>query len=127
MVISYNNKIISYNNKWTNYTYLPPISPFTIRLRYKVGVTPVFNKGTGVCIDHVRNIWDLTYNDPDWNNLLNKHEDLVEVIGANTTNVTDMKWLFSYCPNLTSVSLFDTSNVPHCWWRRHAHSTWCQP
>ena len=29
----------------------------------------------------------------------------------NTSNVTDMSYMFSYCYGLTSVPLFDTSNV----------------
>ena len=37
--------------------------------------------------------------------------NVVEVLGAETSNVTNMTWTFFDCSALTSVSLFDTSNV----------------
>lgn len=113
---------------------------YTIRLLYKDGVTPSFKKGTGVQVSQSPNIWDLTYVNNDWSNLLSNHEDLLEVLGANaeyvqalhdtfwrclsltkvalfdTSNVTDMRQTFDYCPSLETVPLFDTSKVTNMYY-----------
>lgn len=87
------------------------LPPYTIRLKYKDGITPTFNKGTGVQVSESPNIWDLTYVNNDWSRLLYIHRDLLEVLGANATGVTNMSWMLSDCDSLTSISLFDTSSV----------------
>lgn len=84
---------------------------YTIRLLYKDGVTPSFNKGTGVQVSQSPNIWDLTYMNNDWSNLVNNHRDLLNVLGANAENVKSMRYTFDTCTSLSSVTLFDTSNV----------------
>ena len=89
----------------------PSLPPYTIRLKYKQGTTPTFSKGTGVLYDAEQNIWDLTYEDSSWDNLLQEQSNLLEVIGANTTGVTNMLRMFVNCSSLTTVPLFDTSNV----------------
>ena len=89
----------------------PSLPPYTIRLKYKQGTTPTFSKGTGVLVDSTNNIWDLTYENTDWNRLFNNHTNLLEVIEANTSNVTMMYYMFIGCKSLTFVPLFDTSNV----------------
>ena len=89
----------------------PSLPPFTLRLKYKEGVTPTFSRGTGVLVDATNNIWDLTYEYNDWANLLNGHTDLLEVLSANSTGVTRMSYMFYNCISLTTVPLFDTSKV----------------
>lgn len=92
----------------------PPIPPYTIRLKYKDGVTPTFSKGTGVLVDSTNNIWDLTYENTSWTMLLDGYShkyNLKEVLGANTSGVTEMYGTFYNCQSLTIVSLFDTSGV----------------
>lgn len=89
----------------------PVLPSYTIRLKYKEGTTPTFSKGTGTLVDEENNIWDLTYNSGNWTSLLLNHSDLLEVIGANTVDVTRMSGTFQNCTSLTTVSLFDTSNV----------------
>ena len=89
----------------------PSLPPYTIRLKYKQGTTPTFSKGTGVLYDAEQNIWDLTYENSNWTNLLTMKSDLLEVIDGNTSNVTNMESMFDSCTSLTSVSLLDTSNV----------------
>lgn len=89
----------------------PSLPPYTIRLKYEQGTTPTFSKGTGVLVDAEQNIWDLTYENTYWNTLLQNHISLLEVIDANTTDVTRMNSMFNNCSSLTSVTLFDTSNV----------------
>lgn len=110
-MLKVNNKIIKVNNKWLNVETGPYLPPYTIRLKFKDGVTPSFSMGTGVQVSSSPNIWDLTYNDSDWYELLRDQLDLLEVLGGNTTNITRMSDIFAGCTSLTSVSLFDTSSV----------------
>lgn len=113
MIIKYNNKVVTLNNKWIGYSGEPgpSLPPYTLRLKYKDDVTPTFSKGTATQISTSPNIWDLTYNNTNWGALLAYHKDLLEVIGANTTGVTNMSFLLYTCLNLYKVSLFDTSSV----------------
>lgn len=97
------------------------LPPYTIRLLFEDNIVPVFDKGIGVQISVSPNIWDLTYANNNWNSLLkykmisptedNQLDYLVEVLGANTTGVTNMSSLFYNCTALTNVALFDTSSV----------------
>ena len=87
------------------------LPPFTIRCKFTEGFTPTFNYGTKTQVSSSPNIWDLTYENTDWELLFSNQSDLIEVIGANTTGVTNMQVMFQDCWSLTTVSLFDTSNV----------------
>ena len=111
MILKYNNRVVTHNDRWINYTNKLP--PYTIRLLFEDGVTPTFSKGTGVQVSSSPNIWDLTYNNSNWDSLLYEQTNLLEVLGANSTGVTDMGGMFLQCNNLTSVALFDTSNVTY--------------
>lgn len=109
------------SNIWTfggNYlasleSYYNPLGlpAFTIRLRYPDGVTPTFRYGTAVQVTASPNVWDLTYNNTNWNNLLSSDNDLVEVLGANTTGVTYMSSMLYHCSNLETCAVFDTRSV----------------
>ena len=81
---------------------------YTIRLRYSDGVTPTFSKGTGVQVSVSPNIWDLTYENTVWRQLLNGHRQLLEILGANSTGVTNMANMLSGT-SISTVPLFDTS------------------
>lgn len=89
----------------------PPIATDTVRLRFTDGVTPTFSKGTGTQLSTSPNVWDLTYVNSDWSNLLVNQTDLLEVIGLDATGVTNMDRMFYYCTSLTTVALFNTSSV----------------
>ena len=88
-----------------------PLPPYTLRLKFKDGVTPTFSKGTGTLVDSTNNIWDLTYENTSWYYLLSNQTNLLEVVNGNTTNVTDMRWTFYGCTSLTTICMLDTSNV----------------
>lgn len=94
----------------TNYNPLN-LPDYTIRLKYTNGVTPTFSKGTGVQVSQSPNVWDLTYNNSNWYQLLYGQSNLIEILGANTNKVTNMKWAFRNNRSLSSVAIFDTSNV----------------
>ena len=89
----------------------PVLPDYTIRLKYQEGVTPTFRKGTAVQVSSSPNIWDLTYENSDWNDLLFSHTSLLEVIDANSTGVSNVSNMFAGCTGLTSVPLFDTSSI----------------
>ena len=89
----------------------PVLPDYTIRLKYEEGFTPTFSKGTGVQVSSSPNIWDLTYQNSDWSQLLISHTSLLEVIDANSTGVSTVSNMFNNCTSLTSVPLFDTSSV----------------
>lgn len=117
-MLKINNKVLKINSNWLNGVTSPEppgpepsLPPYTIRLKYKEGVTPTFDRGTGVQVSSSPNIWDLTYENSDWSDLLRSHSDLLEVIGGNTTGVTNMSVMFAACDFLTTVPLFDTSEV----------------
>lgn len=108
------NKVLKIGDRWLNSPdqYNPlGLPPFTIRLKFSEGVTPTFNKGTGVQVSSSPNVWDLTYEYQWWTQILAGQYDLIEVLGANTTGVTSMNSVFDGCNSLTSVPLFDTSSV----------------
>ena len=84
---------------------------YTIRLKFTDGVTPSFSNGTAVQVSSSPNVWDLTYNNSDWMELIKNQTSLIEVLGANTSSVTNMNGMFQGCTSLTTVPLFDTRSV----------------
>ncbi len=104
----------TYLKDWTSESKYNPLNlpPYTIRLKYKNGVTPTPRKGTIVQVSSSPNVWDLTYTNNNWGYLCNFNTgDLLEVLGANSTGVTKMDYMFYFCKSLTSVTSFDTSKV----------------
>lgn len=125
-MLTFGGKVITSNSKWID----KPIPLNTIRLRYKAGVTPVFNKGTGVCIDSSMNVWDLTYNNTSWYAILSAEQDLnpgnvndqlIEVLGCNAPSVTDLHRAFNRCSSLKSVKNMRFQNLTQTIWM----FAWC--
>ena len=102
---------------------------YTMRLKFTDGVTPTFERGTATQVSSSPNVWDLTYSDTNWSGLIHDQAELLEVLGANTTGVTDMctwypipdkpnsyttKGLFLNCTKLTKVALFDITTAKIC-------------
>lgn len=85
------------------------LPPNTMRVRFSSGYTPTMGD-TQTLVDATNNIWDIGKTRNEWNSLF-AESDILEVLGANTKNVTSMFSLFHYCTSLTNVALFDTSNV----------------
>ena len=112
MILKYNNRVVTHNDRWIDYENLNPLNlpPYTLRLLYKDNTTPTFAIGTGVQVSSSPNVWDLTYNGP-WTNLLARHTNLLEILGANSKGITNMYSLCNECSSLINVALFDTSDV----------------
>lgn len=86
------------------------LPPYTIRCKFAAGYTPDMGDSQTLH-DEAENIWDITKNAADWTRLFKENTQLLEVIGANTTNVTVLAGTFTNCTSLTSICLFDTQNV----------------
>ena len=84
---------------------------YTLKLLFTDGKSPTFSKGTARRVSSSPNIYELTYENSDWSELLANQSDLLEVMDANTTGVTNMYELFYYCRKLTALSELDTSAV----------------
>lgn len=110
---------IMYNNNWLykgddglgiyNELNLPP---FTLRLQYyDDNPAPSFSKGSAVQVSQIPNVWDYTYENPNWFGLLNGTLSPIACLGGNTAGVTNMCGMFNGCINLHSTVLFNTSAV----------------
>lgn len=110
-MLTYNGKVVtSPAGKWPE----PPIilPAYTLRLKFRAGVTPSFWDGTAVQVKENPNIWDLTYENPSWQILLQGQTDLLAVLGAgDTSGVTHMGGMFGGCTALQYIYPMDTSNV----------------
>ena len=102
-----------------NFTYSDPYNPLnlpanTMRLRFTDGYTPTAPSGsTYTQVSSSPNIWDLT-REPQmtsWVALFRNNTNVLEVLGANTSTVTDMSAIFQDCIFLSSVAIFNTSNI----------------
>lgn len=72
------------------------LPPYTIRLKFVDDYTPVPWYGTCQQVSSSPNIWDMTWEYDYWNGYLsyNYQNSLIEVLGANTTNIISMEYLF---------------------------------
>lgn len=127
-MLKYNGSILKVNNGASTLDFAPDpynplgLPPRTIRVKFAAGTEPNPPEWTGITytktlVDSVENIWDVTTDDTSWSQLFYSSEwegtdmNLVEVLGANAEEITDMSSLFTGCAAITSVPLFDTSNV----------------
>ena len=116
MIIKLNNSILRYGGNWLSHTYIDPYNPLklppnTLRIKYKSGYTPRAGY-TQTLVDADENIWDIYIASNYWGGPLTPDaSNILQVLGANSSNVTNMSYMFNNCNNLTSVALFDTRNV----------------
>jgi surface protein len=85
------------------------VPPNTIRCKFSSGYTPTMGNAQTLIVGS-ENIWDIYKNSTDWTMLFANNNDLVEVLGANTSSCTVMSSMFINCTSLTTVPLFDTSS-----------------
>lgn len=112
MVKHYINKLYNGHNL---YRTVDPYNPLnlpsnTIRVKFKNGYTPT-QGDTQTLVDSTNNVWDIYKQSNDWSFMFFNGSALLEVLGANTINVTNMDSVFRNCNRLTTLSLFNTSNV----------------
>ena len=90
------------------------LPPYTIMVRYKPNTSPSMTRNPmpiKIQVSEEPNIWTVTYENPDWTELFLYEVNLVEVLGANTSDITNMHNLFGECDYLEKTVLFDTSSV----------------
>ena len=94
---------------------LPPIEANTVRVRTNDGNVPYKHQyatyQTATLVQGTTDIYDVYKSGTSLDSLLYKSTNVVELLGVNTTGITNMKQMFDGCTSLTSVPLFDTSNV----------------
>ena len=86
----------------------------TVRVRTSDGNAPNGNYSsyeTATKVTGTNDVYDVYKSGTTLELLLANSSNVVEVLGANTTGITNMMYMFSYCNNLTTVPLFDTSSV----------------
>lgn len=96
------------------------LPPYTIRVEAPGGFTPShpdykFDSYTVVAITQEgHRIVDFVYNNTDWSDMFSApaySHDIIKVLGANSTGVTNMYRMFYQQDGLSEVPLFDTSSV----------------
>ena len=91
------------------------LPPNTVRVRTNDGAVP--NKTsptsyeTATLVEGTSDVYDVYKSGTDFSFLLIDSSNIVEVLGANTTGITNMTGMFNFCTSLTTVALFDTSSV----------------
>ena len=87
----------------------------TIRVRTSDGNVPIKGNNTtyetATLVAGTSDVYDVYKSGTSFNNLLDYSTNVIEVLGANTTNITSMNWMCSNCSNLTNIAIFNTSNV----------------
>ena len=117
-VYTYNDKVLvnSANDKWLKKAAAPIILPAnTVRVRTSNGNPPVkmsmASYETATLVTGTTDIYDVYKSGTSFKYLLYFAANVVEVIAANTTGITNMNSMFMYCSSLTTVPLFDTSSA----------------
>ena len=89
---------------------LPPIAANTVRVRTSDGNVP--NNGyyeSATLVTGTTNVYDCY---SSWfAGLLANATNVVEILGVNPGNQTDLNSLCAGCTSLTTIALFDTSNI----------------
>lgn len=92
------------------------LPPLTVRTKWASGYTPTLGT-TNTLVDPNENIWDIYVSSTIWNQKFSSSSvkpNLLEVIGANTHDVTSINRCFLQCTNLTSVCSMDLSSATSC-------------
>lgn len=92
------------------------LPPNTVRVRTDNGQPPRRGPGavatyeTATLVPGTTDIYDVYKSGTNFTKLL-IYSNVVEVLGANTTGITNMSQMFDRCTDLPSIPLFDTSSV----------------
>ena len=128
-ILTNDNKFALWNNKALQFVVSEPPTPVdpynplglpanTVRVRTSDGEVPYKVSGamnatsyeTATLVPGTSDVYDVYKSGTGFVNFLCNSTNVVEVLGANTTNIIMMDNMFKGCTSLTNVSLFDTSN-----------------
>lgn len=91
------------------------LPPNTVRVRTNDGAAPKKSYPTtyetATLVEGTSDVYDVYKSGTSFTFLCCDSRNIVEVLGANTTGITNMSSMFNYCTSLKTVALFDTSNV----------------
>ena len=91
------------------------LPPNTVRVRTNDGNPPIkdyqTSYETATLVPGTTDVYDVYKSGTDFIDFLRLSTNVVEVLGANTTGITNMRYMFAGCSSLTTVPLFNTSNV----------------
>ena len=124
MILTFHGKFMSRGlNKVLGYESTPPTpDPYnplnlpanTVRVRTSDGNAPTkaYNNTyeTATLVSGTNDVYDVYKSGTSFADLLHSSSNVIEVLGANTTGITNMANMFQMTA-VTTVALFDTSNV----------------
>lgn len=131
MIYKHNGSIITdISGKWltSGGTPVDPYNPLnlppnTVRVRTSDGNVPKKYEGaygarydSATLVPGTSDVYDVFKSGTDFTRLLYRSENVIEVLGANTSGVTSMGTMFCECSSLQSVPLFNTTNVTATAW-----------
>ena len=91
------------------------LPPNTVRVRTNDGAVPKKSSPTSyetaTLVEGTSDVYDVYKSGTDFSFLFQNSNNIVEVLGANTTGITYMGDMFYDCTSLTTVPLFNTSSV----------------
>ena len=123
MILTFNGKFMSRGlNKVLGYESTPvdPYNPLglppnTVRVRTRDGNPPTKVNATtyetATLVPGTDDVYDVYKSGTNFNNLLKQSTNVSAVLGANTTGITNMSYMFTSCYYLADPPLFDTSSV----------------
>lgn len=111
--LALNGKALLTNNKELGWD--SSLSANTIRVRTNDGEPPIKSSWTtyetATLVPGTSDVYDVYKSGTSFDRVLYNSTNVVEIIAANTSNITNMNYMFENCISLTSVPLFDTSSV----------------
>ena len=121
--LAYSADTLVYNNEcellWLEANPYNPLNlpANTVRVRTSDGKVPYKSSDypatyeNATLVEGTSDVYDVYKSGTNFALLFYNSINVVEVLGANTTGVTNMSTMFAECSSLMSVSLFDTSSV----------------
>ena len=111
-IYTFDSKVLTHDSKWLKEAAIV-LPARTVRAKWKSGYTPTVGL-TNTLVDAGNNIWDSTISTSSWQQKFTStaiKNNLLEIIAANTKDVTNVKQCFSNCSNLTSVCSLDLTGL----------------
>lgn len=115
-----NDVIVAPDGKWLDFVQpLPDLLPGHMLVRTYDGNPPIkvndTTYETATLVPGTTNVYDVYRSGTSFHRLLWDSTNVIEIISANTSNITDMSEMCFRCSNLMKTCLFDTSNVTNMW------------